>query len=82
MIQYPWQTEGHTTWVPIASTHAGEQRGRLFTPEVGDEVAVRFEEGDPERPIVTSSQWNGTDPPPPNPFREVGGYNDMKFKGK
>jgi phage baseplate assembly protein gpV len=32
-----------------------------FLPEIGDEVVVAFEQGDPERPIVIGALWNGTD---------------------
>ena len=80
-IQYPWQTEGHTTWVPIVSTVTGERYERLFAPDVGDEVAVRFEEGDPERPVVTGSMWKGIDQLPTDSLREAGGNNEEEFSG-
>jgi uncharacterized protein involved in type VI secretion and phage assembly len=35
----------------------------LFIPEVGDEVLVAFEDGDPERPYIIGSLWNGRDLP-------------------
>jgi phage baseplate assembly protein gpV len=48
----------------IATPHAGNGRGMLFLPEVGDEVVVAFEQGDPERPCVMGSVWNGRDRAP------------------
>jgi hypothetical protein len=38
----------------------------MFIPEVGDEVLVGFEHGDPERPYVLGALWNGKDKPPEN----------------
>jgi type VI secretion system secreted protein VgrG len=45
---------------PWASTHFGAQ----FIPRVGDEVLVTFVGGDPDRPLVSGSLYNGTHPTP------------------
>lgn len=58
-VQFFWQDEGNTHWARATSPHAGPDRGFMFMPEVGDEVAVAFEDGDPERPIIIGSLWNG-----------------------
>ncbi len=51
---------------------AGNQRGIAFLPEIGDEVIVGFEEGDPEHPYLLGSVWNGPDVcPGPSPKRIV-----------
>jgi len=38
----------------------------VFTsvPEIGDEVWVTFEDGDPERPRIIGCAWNGQDKAP------------------
>lgn len=36
----------------------------LFIPRVGMEVAISFEGGDPDRPVVTGALYNGTHPMP------------------
>ena len=43
---------------------AGKDRGSWFIPDVGDEVLVAFEHGDPARPYVIGGLWNGSDSPP------------------
>jgi type VI secretion system secreted protein VgrG len=67
-IQYDWQEQGETGWARMATPHAGGDRGFLFLPEKGDEVLVAFEHGDPERPIVLGSLWNGVDSAPRTEF--------------
>jgi uncharacterized protein involved in type VI secretion and phage assembly len=43
---------------------AGDRRGSWFIPDIGDEVMVGFQNGDPRRPIVLGMLWNGQDLPP------------------
>ncbi len=45
----------------LVTPFAGNQRGMVFLPEVGDEVLVDFAQGDPEHPYVVGSLWNGKD---------------------
>jgi uncharacterized protein involved in type VI secretion and phage assembly len=64
-VRYRWQDQpSRTLWMRVATPHAGNGRGMLFLPEVGDEVVVAFEQGDPERPCVMGSVWNGKDRAP------------------
>ncbi len=63
-IQYFWQEENRTCWARWMTPHAGDDRGILFLPELGDEVWVMFEEGDPERPRIVGCSWNGVHKPP------------------
>src|ERR1035438_3043121 len=48
----------------MMTPHFGANRGFMFMPEVGDEVVVAFEDGDPERPVVLGCVWNGVDQAP------------------
>ena len=64
-VRFRWNdTDESTRWTRVASTYAGNARGFHFLPEIGDEVLLTFEQGDPERPIVIGSLWNGVDKAP------------------
>ncbi|HEY3866810.1 MAG TPA: phage baseplate assembly protein V [Actinocrinis sp.] len=39
-------------WAPVVQAGAGPRSGALYMPEVGDQVLVGFESGDPRRPYV------------------------------
>lgn len=67
-VQYYWQEQGQTTWIRHLTPYAGADRGVFFRPEVGDEVIVAFEEGDPERPVILGSAWNMSDAIPNEDF--------------
>ena len=67
-VQFFWQDDGSTHWARATSPHAGPDRGFMFMPEVGDEVAVAFEDGDPERPVILGCLWNGVQKAPRNEF--------------
>ena len=45
--------------VRVGQFWAGAVRGSLFLPRVGDEVMVEYENGDPDRPIIVGSVYNG-----------------------
>ncbi len=67
-VQYVWQEDGQAYWARMVTPHAGSDRGFMFMPEVGDEVVIGFEDGDPERPIVLGCLWNGVDQAPRQQF--------------
>jgi|GEM_PF-959191 len=52
--------------VRVGQVWAGQHRGALFIPRVGDEVMVEYENGDPDRPIIVGSVYNGTTENPGN----------------
>ena len=51
-------------WIPVAVPYAAEKAGMYFLPEVGTEVLVAFENGDPDCPVVLGSLWNSKTPLP------------------
>ena len=67
-VSLPWapDTAGarYDTWARLATFMAGKNRGSWFIPDVDDEVLIVFEGGDPRRPYVIGSLWNGSDTPP------------------
>src|SRR4029453_11258954 len=67
-VTLPWAPDNggsrYDSWARIATLMAGNNRGTWFIPDVGDEVLVAFELGDPRRPYVLGGLWNGQDAPP------------------
>ncbi len=51
-------------WLHVSQSWVGANWGSQFVPRVGSEVVVTFLGGDPDRPLVTGSVYNGTHPPP------------------
>jgi len=51
-------------WARVATINAGSERGLFMLPQVGDEVVVAFEHGDPRRPFVLGSLYTGQDKVP------------------
>jgi uncharacterized protein involved in type VI secretion and phage assembly len=50
-----------SAWAPLATLMAGSERGTWFVPEVGDEVLIAFENGDPRRPYIVGALWTSRD---------------------
>lgn len=79
-IRLPWSPDGdgaaYEAWARLATMMAGDGRGSWFVPDVGDEVLVAFEAGDPRRPYAVGALWNGRDAPPEK--MDGGGRNDKK----
>lgn len=68
-VQFHWDREGarndkSSCWIRVSQAWAGPRWGSLYLPRIGQEVVVEFLEGDPDRPIVTGSVYNGQNPPP------------------
>jgi uncharacterized protein involved in type VI secretion and phage assembly len=79
-ITLPWSPDtggqSYEAWARLATFMAGNNRGSWFIPDVGDEVLVAFEAGDPRRPFVVGALWNGSDAPPES--MDGGGANEKK----
>jgi phage protein D len=59
-VKYPAlgdDTEGW--WARVTGPNAGDSRGLMMMPQVGDEVVIGFEHDDVHRPYVLGSLWNG-----------------------
>src|SRR4030042_3357997 len=99
-VQFHWDREGKkddktTCWLRVAQFWAGKGWGSVFIPRVGDEVLVDFLEGDPDKPIVVGSVYNGDAKPlyslPNDKTRSTiktksypndPGYNELRFEDK
>lgn len=55
--------EVESDWARLVLPGAGEGRGLDVRPEVGDEVVVGFEHGDPRFPFVLGGVWSSRYPP-------------------
>jgi type VI secretion system secreted protein VgrG len=64
-VQFYWDRKKKPSRrVRVAQFWAGKVRGALFLPRIGDEVLIQYEDGDPDRPIVVGSVYNGANTPP------------------
>ncbi|MFH1138305.1 MAG: type VI secretion system tip protein TssI/VgrG [Pseudomonadota bacterium] len=97
-IQFHWDREGRldeksSCWVRVAQPWAGGQYGFLHLPRIGQEVVVGFLEGDPDRPLIMGSVYNGDHRPPgslpgektkstikSNTSKGGGGFNQVRFE--
>jgi uncharacterized protein involved in type VI secretion and phage assembly len=68
-VRFPSLGDQLSAWARLSTPMAGGGRGTFFRPEVGDEVVVAFELGDPTRPFVLGSLWSSADKPPPDDGR-------------
>jgi phage baseplate assembly protein V len=63
-VRLPHLADQMTDWSRQATPMGGKDRGLFFRPEVGDEVLLACEHGDPRRTVVVGSLWSKADPPP------------------
>lgn len=68
-LQFHWDREGKSDeesscWVRVGQIWAGGGFGAQFIPRIGQEVIVDFLGGDPDRPIIVGSVYNGFNHPP------------------
>ncbi|MEW1615887.1 MULTISPECIES: VgrG-related protein [unclassified Streptomyces] len=52
-VVLPWLAPDHETdWAPVVQAAGGRRGGAMLLPEIGDQVLLGFELGDPRRPYV------------------------------
>jgi type VI secretion system secreted protein VgrG len=99
-VQFHWDRDGQknehsSCWIRCAQPWAGASWGFVWTPRIGMEVLVVFEEGDPDRPLVTEAVYDGDHVPPyalpdektrstikSNSSLGGGGFNEWRFEDK
>ena len=68
-VQFHWDREGQrddkaSCWVRVGQAWGGPAWGALYLPRIGQEVVVRFLEGNPDRPLIAGTVYNGSNPTP------------------
>ncbi|MCV2864493.1 type VI secretion system Vgr family protein [Albidovulum sediminicola] len=101
-VQFHWDRVGQkdentTCWVRCVMPWTGSSWGFIAIPRIGQEVAIMFEEGDPDRPICTGMLYNAETMPPyglPDNMTQTGiktrstksggadNYNELVFEDK
>ncbi|HEU0222096.1 MAG TPA: type VI secretion system tip protein TssI/VgrG [Paracoccaceae bacterium] len=99
-VQFHWDREGKldefsSLWIRHASYWSGQGWGAVAIPRIGQEVVVEFEEGNPDRPLITGMLYNGRTMPPyalpanasqsgirTNSTKGGGGANEIQFEDK
>ncbi|MFT6987543.1 MAG: type VI secretion system secreted protein VgrG, partial [Psychromonas sp.] len=98
-VQFMWDKEGKkdensSCFIRVMQSFAGNGWGSSFIPRIGHEVIVTFLDGDPDRPIVTGSVYNGNNKPPYDSKTQNGikthstkggssdNYNEIRFEDK
>jgi type VI secretion system secreted protein VgrG len=97
-VAFHWDEEKgeeNTCWVRVAQMMTGVGFGTLFIPRIDSEVVVSFLEGDPDRPLIVGTVYNGTNTPsvtlPDDKTQSTlhtesspggGGFNELRFEDK
>ncbi len=86
--------ENSSCYLRVVQTWAGNKWGASFIPRMGHEVIVDFLDGDPDRPLVTGSVYNGANKPPYSAKTQSGiktrstkggtneNFNELRFEDK
>lgn len=97
-VKFHWareQDEDTSCWLRCAQSLAGPGWGATFLPRRGQEVLVKFLEGDPDRPLIMGALYNSANSPPvalpdgktastllsdSSPSGGGGGANELRFE--
>jgi type VI secretion system secreted protein VgrG len=68
-VQYNWDRLGKkddksSRWMRVSQIWSGKAWGGIHIPRIGMEVVVEHIDGDPDRPLVVGTLYNGDNPPP------------------
>ena len=68
-VQFYWDRDGKldentSCYIRVVQPWAGAQWGAMFIPRIGQEVIVSFLDGDPDRPFISGTVYNGKNKPP------------------
>jgi type VI secretion system secreted protein VgrG len=67
-VRFHWDranpSPDQTCWIRVAFASADSHFGHIVLPRIGQEVVVDFLSGDPDRPLVVGSVYNGDRKPP------------------
>lgn len=70
-VRLPWLgTDGDSqvrAWATLCTPYADDNQGLEILPEVGSQVVVGFEAGNPRRPYIIGAAWNGRESLPDAP---------------
>ncbi|QIA76527.1 type VI secretion system Vgr family protein [Rodentibacter caecimuris] len=96
-LQFPWDRrsngdEHSSCWIRVIQGWAGAQYGNMMIPRIGDEVLVKYLNGDPDQPIVTGRTYHSTTEPPyllpkhktrttiKSKTHKGNGFNELRFE--
>jgi type VI secretion system secreted protein VgrG len=96
LVRFYWDQKGDKSRrCRVMQVWAGNKWGGIYTPRVGMEVVVAFEEGDPDKPLVIGTVYNDKHMPPftlpddktiagikSNSSPGGGGYNEFVLEDK
>ena len=68
-VHFHWDREAlrdekSSCWVRVGQPWGGAAWGDVWLPRIGQEVLVRFLEGNPDRPLIAGAVYNGANPVP------------------
>ena len=63
----PQDSSQTSAYLRVAGPAAGGRRGFVFTPRIGEEVIVSFEDGDPDKPLIIGSVYSRQNPTSDSP---------------
>jgi type VI secretion system secreted protein VgrG len=65
-VRYYWPvqspTDAETGWLRVSTPYSGNGKGQLFTPEVGSQVLVGYEQSQAEFPLVLGNLFHPQNP--------------------